>query len=864
MSWLHGLRERLLGPLRGETYDRELEEEIRFHLELETARQIERGQDPAAARSAALARFGDPALIHEATREERGSPVLESNLYDLRWALRLLRKQAGFSAIALVTLALGIGVSTSAFTVLNTVLLRPLPYEEPDRLVLIRERTEKKDLLLASFPNFEDWRARTRSFSGVVSTAASPPQTVFVGTEPLRALTVGISAGFLAVLGARPVVGREFDASEAKIGGTPALMVSEAFWKSQMGGRLPLGTIRMDEDAVPVIGVVPPNVGLLEDADIFYAHERGPGTIRNAHRYRVIARLAPGVALSTAQAEMTTLSKALHATYGEETLAVDADVKLLRDYLVGDYRGMIMAVFGAAALVLLIACTNLVSAQLARGFAREREVALRTAVGASHGRLVRQLFIESAVLAVSGSALGAGFAVVCVRLVRLLGSGLIPRLEELRVDGRILAFAGLSSMVVALLIGIYPALRLAGGDPGKALRGSAAGAPVRASVWRILVGFEIAMAVVLLVASTLLIRTLHNILTADTGFDARGVVTASLEPSGASLAALERLRAELASVPGATGAAFTSRLPLSWGEYSAPVLRPGDSPDHDWPAFAGLRVVTPGYFEVMRQPVLRGRPFTTADGAKSAPVAIITPGIASRLWPGEDPIGKQIRSNYHADRLMTVVGLVAEASSWTMPRGMQNEIYTPLRQWEKEARGQLVATVRTDALPAALIPALRERLRQVAPGIPARFSTMEKRIAQSAADRRFAMFALTLFGGIALLLAGVGIYGVVSYAVETRRGEIGVRMALGATSWAMIRELLGEAVTIALGGIVIGSAAGYFASLALQHSLYGVSRLDPTAYAVGAGVLLITALAGAFVPARRTSRIDPMVAMRGE
>jgi putative ABC transport system permease protein len=788
-------------------------------------------------------------------------------MHDLKWAARSLGKQPGFTALALITLALGVGATTTAFTVLDTVLLRPLPYENAERLVFIRERTSEGKLLPPSYPNFSDWRDQAKSFTGVVSTSFAPPATVSVGSEPVRVMTMGVSRRFFRVLGVRPVVGREFSDTENAIGGGEGVMVSHSFWRDQMGGRMPLGSIRAGGSMVPVIGVLPAGFRFIDEADLYFAHEQGPGTVRSAHNYRVVARLAPNATLTTARAEMTTISRRLQTMYKDETQAADAEVVPLRDYLVGDYRVMLVVVFGAAAMVLLIACTNLVSAQLARGLARQREVAVRSALGASRGRLVRLLFVETGLLVLVGSTSGVADAVILTRVVRLLGTGQVPRLEELAVNGSVLAFVGAVAMTTALLAGLYPALRLVGGDPGDALRASRGeGSVVRRGVWRVLVGFEVATAVVLLVGSALLIRTLHNILTADTGFDAKGVITAAISPRGLTPEQLDRIRGELSAVPGVSGVAFTNQLPLTWSNQSAPVRRPGDPIDRDCRAMGGFRVVTPGYFAVLRQPVLRGRAFTEQDRAGSQPVAVITPGIAQRLWPGEDPLGKLVATNYLANTWLTVVGVVAEASSWTMPRGAQNEIYAPLAQQRdaEPARSQLVATVRTSVDPAALIPIVRDRLRTLAPASPARLSTLEERIARSAADRRFAMFALTAFGLIALVLAGIGIYGVVSYTVATRTREIGIRMALGAAPGVVRREVLRSAASMALGGIALGTIAGLFATRYLESTLYGISRRDPVAYLAGGAILLAAALLGAYVPARRSSRVDPLLAIRGE
>jgi predicted permease len=867
MSWFHGFSDWLSAFVRRDERDRELSEEIRFHLEMEASRQRDRGHDHATAHRLALAKFGNVTHVHEETRDARGHVSADGYLRDLQWATRSLRRQPGFTALALLTLALGVGATTAAFTVLDTVLLRPLPYESPEQLVFIREKTETGQLLPPSYPNFSDWRSQAKSFSGVISTSFAPPVTVAVGTEPIRATTMGVSRQFFKVLGVRPVAGREFTDEENKLGAEGGVMVSYAFWRDHLGLRSPLGAIRYGGAMTPVIGVLPASFRYTDSPDIYFAHERGPGTVRSAHNYRVIARLAPGATLATARAEMTALSRTLEATYGHETQAADADVISLREFFVGRFRLMLAVVLGAAAMVLLIACTNVVSAQLARGLARQREVAVRAALGASRARLVRLLFSETALLVVGGSALGTTVAVVLTRVIRSLGVGLVPRLDELSIDASVLAFVAAIAVTAAVLAGLYPAFRLSARDPGDALRATRGESGViRRTVWRALIGVEVATAVVLLVGSTLLIRTLSNILSSDTGFDPNGVVTAAISPRGLSVEKIEQIQSELAAIPGVAGVGFTSELPLQWENQNAPVRRPGDPIDRDWVAFAGLRIVTPAYFGVLRQPVLRGRAFTEQDRAGSPPVAIITPGVAERLWPGEDPIGKRVTSNYLGDQWMTVVGVVAEASSWTMPRGGQNEIYAPLAQKPnaEPARMQLVATVRVNGDPAVVAPVVRQRLRMLAPDSPARISTLEEKIRRSAADRRFAMFALTAFGAIALILAAIGIYGVVSYTVAIRTREIGIRMALGAAPNAVRVEILRGAAGMTIGGIAAGTVAGLFATKYLEGTLYGVTGHDPLAYIAGGLTLLVAALLGAYVPARRSSKVDPLIAIRAD
>ena len=865
MSRLDAVRDRLRSWFRRDARDRELGEEIRYHLEMETQRQLARGYDAQAARAVALSRFGNPARVAQATRDERGTHPLEGIMQDFAWTLRTLRKHSSFTVLALLTLALGIGATTVAFTVLDTVLLRPLPFRESERLVLIQEVNDQQAALAASYLNFVDWREQARSFQGVGSIMFPWSVTASAGADPVRVPMAGVSTGFFAMLGVKPAVGREFTADENTLGGPPVVMVTHEFWRTVMGGRLPLGAVRIGHDVEQVVGVLPPGYRLLVDAQVFWPHERGPGTIRNNHNYLVVARLAPGASVESARHEMTDLSRKLRATFGDEEAAIDARITPLREYLVGDYRMLLFVVLGAGSLVLLIACTNLVSSQLARGLQREREIAVRAALGASRARVVRQLFIESGILTASGTMLGIVLAALLTRLVRVLGAGLVPRLDELSLDVRILLFAAGLMVITALIVGVYPALRLSGSAPGDTRRGAArsAVAATRSRAWPLLVGFEIATAVVLLVGCTLLVRTLHNILSADVGFDPHGVITAALTPDSFDLRQVDRVGAELAALPGVEGAAFTSRLPLSWGSTAGPVLRPEDTPPH-WPAMAGFRVVSPRYFSVLRQPLLRGRAFVDADREGSPGVAIITQGIADKLWPGDDAVGKTIRTNYLSDQWLTVVGVVKEASSWTMPRGSQNEIYTPIAQHPDQATMQLVAMIRTRGDPTAQIAAVRARLHALLPAVPVRFGTIDGLINRSAADRRFAMVALIVFGAVALVLAGVGIYGVMSYSVVARRHEIGVRMALGATPRNVQAGVLGRASAMALSGVAAGVVFGTLATRYLESVLYGVSRLDPAAYAIGVGFLFATALLGAFVPARRSSQVDPVRVIRGD
>jgi predicted permease len=639
MSWLDALRHRLADALAGERRDRELDEEIRYHLELETRKQMAAGFPRPVARRRALERFGSPWSIAAATRE-RDTHHLEAGMQNLRYAARSLRKTKGFTALAIATLALGIGVTTVAYSVLDTVLVRPLPYSDAGRLVLLRERTSAGKVMPPSFPNFSDWRHDARGFDGIASAMFLFTSTVIVNGDAQRVSVLGVSRGFFHILGAPLAAGREFTDEENSAGGPIALMVTYEYWKSQLGSRMPLGSVTFNDKPTPIVGVAPPGFKLVGEPDFLFPHEQWAGTCRSCHNYFVVGRLARSIDVAAAQAAMTSLSRAMFEKFGaSDTEAADVAVTPLQEYLVKDFRVTLAAVFMAAALVLIIACTNLVSAQLARGLSREREVAVRTALGASRGRIIGQLLFESALLSFGGTIAGLPLAWLLLRGIQVAGAGLLPRVTELSLDGRVLAFSTLLSVVTSIGIGLYPAIRLSTSRPGDAIRGAARGTVAHASgrVWNLLVGFEIAVAVVLMVGSTLMVRTMRNILDNDVGFDPHGVVTAIISPDTISLGELRRIKNELATAPGADGAAWVSRFPLQWGNESGPIMRPSDV----WPKFpgrAGFRVVSEDYFTVMRQPMLRGRAFDGTDVEGSTPVAIITPGIAQLLWPGENPI----------------------------------------------------------------------------------------------------------------------------------------------------------------------------------------------------------------------------------
>lgn len=866
MGWWHAWRERVLVRLRPSLRERDLQQELQHHLDVESARLRERGLSPDDARERALARLGDPVVIAGHARDARGPGLFEGVIQDVRVACRSLGHHRAFSTTGAATLALGIGAATATFAIFDAVLLQPLPYAGADRLVYLQEVTERRTIHPPSHPNVVDWRARAQSFEGVASAMFPSPAAVKASptADPVRVTTMGLSRAFLKVLGVAPLHGREFSGDENVPGGPAVAMVAHEFWQSQMNGRLPLGDILVGGQRRTVVGVLPPDFTFVTPASVYLPHEQAPGTCRTCRNYMVVGRMREHVGLDRARGEMTALTSAMRREYGDDILAVDVDVQPLQEYLVGSHRTMLTLVLVASGLVLLIAGMNLLGAQLARGWHRERELLVRSALGASRLRLVRQLLIESTVLVSAGAAAGVVLASGIVRFVAAAGADQVPRLGAATIDPRVLAASVGASVLIVVMAGVYPALRFsrAGGGGLRTTRGT--GTVVRASAWRLLLGAEIAMAVALTIGASLLIRTLDNIMEADTGFEINGLLTAAMTPRDHEVSRLEETRGRLSALPGVLGTAYTTRLPLSWGSSSGPVRRPSDPPGPAWPAFAGFRMVSPGYFDVLRQPILQGRAFTTADHEKGEPVAIITPGIARALWPGEDPIGRTISTNYLWDEWLTVVGVAGEASIWSQAKGAQNEIYVPMDQHRHALAGQsqVVAMIRTAGDPAALTEPVRRAVLESFPDSPPQVRPMLARLEQSAASRRFVMVTLTSFAVVALLLAAIGIYGVVGYMVTTQSRETGIRLALGETPDRVRRRVLAGAVFTAAPGCLIGILSAGGATRWLEALLYGVSRTEASAYVASTALIMLAVLAGAWVPAWRASRIDPLTSMR--
>ena len=794
---------------------------------------------------------------------------------DLFHALRIMKKNPGYAALSVLTLGLGIGATTVAFSLVNGILLRPLPFPDPDRLVYLMEEGSRGRELMLSYPNFDDWRTASTSFQEIAAVQFANVASVQGGEEPTRATVLGVSREFFQVLGITPMRGRPILPEENRPGGERVLVASYEFWTSALGARDDLAslTLNLYGGSWQVVGVMPPGFRVLEEADLYIPMERSPVDIRSAHNYRGIGRLAPGFSLHQAHEELNRIAANIKAEYGDETSSEAVVMRTLRDAVVGEADAPLLLLLAASGVLLLIACTNQASNLLARGTHRQREMAIRSALGAGRGRLIQQLLMEGGVLAALGCSLGLALTYGTLLGLRVLGPDLVPRMDAVAVDPQVLLFALLAALATSLLFGLMPAFRateeVSGALSSAGQRGSTG---VRRVAWDLLVGVEVAMAVVLVTGSGLLVRSLQEIVGADTGFHANGVLTVALDPSGQGFdteetrsALFRDLQRELSRIPEVATVGMVNRLPLQAGTWTGPVLRSpvSDREDRDeWVAIAGWRVADEGYFAAMGIPLLAGRTFDPAlDRPGGPPVAILNRSLAERAFPGEDPLGKQVQALWdRREEDFTVVGVVAEARDWRRAPGAQPEMYVYWPQ-RLEATGYMTAVLRPregQGIPATEV---RDAIRAVAPSMPMEVRAMETLVGESLKERRFTLSVLGSFALAALLLSAVGTYGVVSYTVSRRTREMGIRLALGARPGLLRRRIFTRSMKVVAFGAAAGLGAALLAGRIMEGLLYGITPRDPLALAVAPLVLLAIAALAVWLPVLRYSRVDPALAM---
>ncbi|MGC1485277.1 MAG: ABC transporter permease [Candidatus Acidiferrum sp.] len=804
-------------------------------------------------------------------------------LQDVRYAFRLLAKNPGFTAIAILTLALGIGANTAIFSVVNGVLLRPLPFRDPSRLVLVAEKSSFP-VISTSYENYLDWRDQSHSFEAMEATRGGAITLTGAG-EPERLNVRMATAGLFPMLGINAHIGRTFLPEEDRAGGAPVVLLSYGLWQRRFGASQDIigKAINLDSQPYTVVGVLPSGFQILQPADLFLPFMPWARTLpddRNWHPGIIpLARLKPGVSKAQARVEMVGITKRLEQQYPDYNTGTSADVVGLQDQIVQNSRPALLLLLGAVSFVLLIACVNVANLLLARAASRGREVAIRTALGAGRGRIVRQLLTESVLLSLAGGLLGVFMAWAALGPLLKIAAGSVPQGAPIGLDPSVLAFTAGVSLCTGLLFGIMPAMRTAKLDLREALnegsRGSTAG-PGQHRLRGALVAMEIALAMLLLVGSGLLLRSFSRLQDVPPGFQPDHLLVADIPLSQTAYAKPEaryqffdRLVERARTLPGVRSAAAASFLPVSGGGsviHFNITGRPPKSP-HEFVA-AGYRTITPNYLETLGVPLLQGRLFTQADNDKSLPVVVINATMVHTFFPNENPLGKRLQLGALPDQqvpTMEIVGVVGDVRPG-LGTDPQAEMYLPYRQADLLLPVfQLSVVMRTAGDPALQTAALRSALAQIDPNQPlVKVRTMEENMATTVAQPRFRAWLIGIFAMLALVLSAVGVYGVMSYAVTQRISEIGVRVTMGAQPHDVFRIIVGEGLRLSLVGVGIGLVTALALTRLLQSFLFGISAYDPLTF-VGVSVLLtLVALAASFFPARRATLVDPLVALRYE
>jgi len=802
---------------------------------------------------------------------------------DIKFAGRMLRKNPGFTAVAVLTLGLGIGANTAIFSVINAVLLKPLPYQDAGRLVQISasDLQTKANGIAVSFAKYEQVRAQSQTFESI---AGYYPWTFSLvkGHEPEAIAGTRVSLDFFRMLGVNPSRGRSFLPEEEQPGGRDVAMVSDSFWHSHFGGDESLlgRVLTLDGKEVTVVGILPKTFNFpiqVPEPDIWLPRIDEIPTLSRvqiqtgAGYLGVIARLRPGTTLPAAVAELRTISARYGAQFGSNVdgTKLSLDAVSLQDSLVGTLRPSLLVLLAAVGFVLLIACANVANLLLARATAREREIAVRKALGASRMRLVRQLLIESVMLSLGGGMVGVFLCAALVPTLRALSPGAVPRLSETTVDAGVLLFSLALCLVTGIVFGLIPSLQAARKELQSSLkeggRGSSEGNRGRLRAG--LVVAEVAVALVLMTGAGLLIESFTHLMRVDPGFTSKGVMTfpISLPPARYGLPAQQAefyrlLTEKVQSIPQVQAAGVTSHLPLA-GAFrlvffcAQGMTCQGVGKD---PIIA-LRQVSPSYFDAVRTPLLRGRVFTDADVAGSAPVAVINQTVATRYWPGQDPIGKHMANS--RDMIQReVVGVVADVKFNTLNTANSEEMYFPIAQFPWPFATLMV---RSGANPAPLVAAVRQKISEVDPYLAVSgILSMDDVVSTSVAQPRMVMQFAGIFAGFALMLSAVGIYGVMNYSVNQRKQEMGIRVALGAKPADILRLVVGQGMRLTLLGVACGVTVSLLLTRLLASLLFGIKGMDPAIFSAAAVVLVGSALLACYIPARRATQVDPVVVLR--
>ena len=868
--------------------DRELDAEVRGYTEMLAEEKMRQGMNPEEARRAARIELGGIEQVKEDVREVRAGAWLDSLLQDLHYGLRMLRKSPGFTAIAILTLALGIGANTAIFSFVYGVLLAPLPYRDASRLVVLNETTPRVGTVSVSYPNFIDWRSQSRSFSQI----AYIEQVSFnlAGATVSRPENIqgdSVSPNFLSMMGVRPLLGRDFEPAEGNSGTQRVLLLGYSLWQSHFGadpnvvGR----SITLDGNDFVVVGVLPSNYRSLDKIDVMlpigvWATNNSAASSRGDRGdSTVVARLAQGTSLAQARAEMEGIASRLAKEYPEENDQFGVQLRPIRDVFAGNLRTEILVLFAAVVFVLLIASANVANLFLVRGAARTKEIALRMAFGASRWRIIRQLLTESFVLAFLGGALGLGFALAGIRLIpRLIPQDALMG-ATIGLNGAVLLFTAGVVVFAAFVFGMAPALHSAKRDVQAELKEGGRTASVGAAQNRlrgILAVAEISLALVLLAGAGLMLKSLYRLINVNPGFQPDRVLTMEMDLSSqryskepAVLSFWRQVLDGVRALPGVESAALGNHIPLTDSHGRTDITiegmalpKPGTFPHPD------THAVSSDYVRTLGMVLERGRTLTDADNDTSPEVALVNDKLAREFWPNDDPIGKRFMwgrfnpASKTPPKWITVVGVVGDTKMYGLANPSRLEVYSPIQQ---NVESTMDLLVKSQLDPSALT----SEIRGVVAGVDKdqsifAIATMNEVISDGVSAPRLTLVLLGLFSALALILAAIGTYGVISYSVAQRTHEIGIRMALGAQRSDVLRLVVGQGVRLAALGVAIGIAAAFGLTRLMSSLLFGVGANDPSTFAAVSVLLLLVALAACYIPARRAIAVDPMDALRYE
>ena len=892
-EWKPEIRKRLaslnIQPLR----ENEIVEELAQHLEDRYQEMLAAGVSPEEAQSAVRTELSDSQLlVRELNRLERQNNTeaivlgnrrrnMLGNLWqDLNYGLRLIRKNPGFSAVVVLTLAVGIGANTAIFSVVNAVMLRSLPFKDPDRLVRLNESNPERGwpTFSVSHPNFLDWRAQNQTFAAI---AATNGVSINLGTageiEVVRGSAVTVD--FLTVLGTTPLMGRNFLPEEDKPGGnTRVVIITYGSWQKRFGGdRDVLGkTLTINDNIFTIVGVLPESFGWVtaSNYEILMPLAPDPARSRGDHRLLVIGKLKEGVTREQGLADLNTIAGRLAEQYPESNQGWQVSGQSFYDWMIPEpIRRSLLLFLGAVGFVLLIACSNVANLMLARANARQREISIRLALGASRLRIGSQLLVEALSLAIISGVAGLGVAWLATKGLRSINPGDVPRLDELSMDRRVLGFSLLISLVTGVLFGLAPAVHAARTSLNEVLKEggrSVTGGKVRQRIRSALVTVEVGLSVALLISAGLLLRSFWRLQDVDPGFKADHLLTMRINlprnryaENPQAWGFYKRFLEAAGALPGIQAVAVTSGVPLGGGNTATqiqvdgrPAAADGTQSSADW------RIVSPGYFRTLAIP-LRGREFDERDNGDSQPVTIISEQMARQYWPGEDPIGKPVTILSFGKKPFTIVGVAGEVRSLALDSDPAPMVYasTPFAAgWNP-----MNLVIRTTGEPASQVSSIRSTLGSIDPNVAIYdVRTVDELLTNSLGSRRFTMFLLGTFAAVALLLACVGLFGVMAYLVSQRTHEIGVRLALGARPGDVFRLIIGRGMLLASAGSAVGLAGAWAIGRFLESMLYQIKPSDPVTLASAPLLLLAVALLACYVPARRAMKVDPMVALRYE